>query len=102
MSPYRYRITVRSANPPATATRAPADLDFDVAHSDDLLAIVDKVRQSTGYDHDGAAALAVGLKLLSGAMREHRADPLFADLQPALRAFIGNLRARAASDTVAD
>ncbi|MGO4781335.1 DUF3861 domain-containing protein, partial [Lysobacter sp. 2RAB21] len=74
-----------------------ASVDFEVDHRDELFAIVDKVRRSSGYADDEAAALAVGLKLLGGVMLDHRNDPLFADVQPALRAFIGNLKARTAA-----
>ncbi|MGO1072928.1 DUF3861 domain-containing protein [Lysobacter sp. CA199] len=98
MKPYRYRIHVQALDSGSTAPITPAgdSLRFDVAHHDELLSIVDKVRRGTGYPADDAAALAVGLKLLSAVMLDRRKDPLFADVRPALRAFIGNLKARTA------
>ena len=93
MKSHRYRVTVQALN--SSADRA--SVNFEVDHHDELFAIVDKVRRGGGYADDEAAALAVGLKLLSGVMLEHRNDPLFADVQPVLRAFIGNLKARTAA-----
>ncbi|MFD1299079.1 DUF3861 domain-containing protein [Lysobacter gummosus] len=93
MKSHRYRITVQALD--SSADRASVKFQFD--HHDELFAIVDKVRRGSGYADDDAAALAVGLKLLNGVMLNHRNDPLFADVQPALRAFIGNLKARTAT-----
>lgn len=86
MKAHRYRITVQSL-------AQGAGLSFDVEQHEDLLRIVERVRSSGAFDAD-AAALAVGAKLLAGVMLRHRRDPLFAGLQPAMRTFIGNLKAR--------
>ncbi|WAC62194.1 DUF3861 family protein [Pseudoxanthomonas sp. SL93] len=86
MKAHCYRITVQSL-------AQDAGLSFDVEQHDDLLRIVERVRSSGAFDAD-AAALAVGAKLLTGVMLRHRRDPLFAGLQPAMRTFIGNLKAR--------
>lgn len=87
MKAHRYRITVQSL-------AQDAGLSFDVEQHDDLPRIVERVRSSGAFDADAAAALAVGTKLLTGVMLRHRRDPLFAGLQPAMRTFIGNLKAR--------
>ena len=95
---YRYRIRI---DPLSDAGNGVQALAFDVENHDDLLAIVARVRAGTAFAPDDAIALAVGVKLFAGVMLRHRHDPLFADIQPAMRAFIGNLKARVASTTIA-
>lgn len=99
MKPHRYRIQIEALDD-TRANRPAADpLSFEVGQHDDLLAIVEHVRAATAFARDDATALAVGLKLFAGVMLMHRHDPLFADIQPAMRAFIGNLKSRVASTT---
>lgn len=100
MKTHRYRIRVEPLAQPDGVAIVQGALSFEVANHDDLLAIVDRVNAATAFDRNDATALAVGLKLFTGVMLQHRHDPLFADVQPAMRAFIGNLKARVASTTV--
>lgn len=102
MKMHRYRIRIEEVEHPqadgdGTSASSNATLNFEVVQHDDLFAIVARVRTATAFPHSDATALAVGLKLFSGVMLPYRKDPLFADIQPALRTFIGNLKARAAS-----
>lgn len=104
MKPHRYRIRIEEVPPSGSEESAgsvsPSDtLSFEVNQHDDLLGIVARVRTAAAFPDADAAALAVGLKLFTGVMLLHRKDPLFADVQPVLRAFIGNLKARVASTT---
>jgi hypothetical protein len=82
---------------PAIGPHAP--LTFEAHSHDDILAVVEKVRAGTAFTTEDASALALGLELFAGVMLTHRRDPLFADIQPAMRAFIGNLKSRVASTT---
>lgn len=93
---YRFRVEALTCDGAADGENA---LSFEVASHDDLLAIVGRMRAANAFDRNEAIALAVGLKLFTGVMLRHRHDPLFADLQPTMRAFIGNLKARIASST---
>lgn len=89
---HRYRVRVEALGEDEAA------LSFEVDQHDDLLAIVQRVRSGTPYSSDDASALAIGLKLFSGVVLAHRHDPLFADIRPAIRVFIGNLKARVAAN----
>ncbi|PLZ02624.1 DUF3861 domain-containing protein [Burkholderia sp. WAC0059] len=92
----RFRISVERADGDASPSDGVAPLAFEVWSHDDILAIADRVRAGTAFPPDDAAALAIGLKLFSGVMLAHRRDPLFAGVEPAIRAFIGDLKARVA------
>jgi len=99
MKAHRYRIRVEPLPRPDGVAQTQDALSFEVANHDDLLAIVDRVNAATAFERNDATALAIGLKLFTGVMLQHRHDLLFADVQPAMRAFIGNLKARVASTT---
>jgi hypothetical protein len=76
-----------------------SSLIFEIRNNDDIFAFVERVREGTAFSSNNAAALAIGLKLLTGVMLDQRHDPLFADIQPAIRMFIGNLKSRIAAMT---
>lgn len=96
---HRFRIRLERIDDGDPAAGSPAALSFEAHSHDDILAIVERVRAGTAFSTDDASALALGIKLFTGVMLSHRRDPLFADIQPAMRAFIGNLKARVASTT---
>lgn len=97
MNTHRYRIRLDAIAD--EGFRDEDSLSFEVANHDDVLAIVRRVNAASVFDRSEATALAVGLKLFTGVMLRHRHDPLFAGVQPVMRAFIGNLKARIASAT---
>jgi len=92
---HRFRIQLERIGDDTSAA-----LSFEVSNHDDIFAIVDRVRTGTAFDENDAIALAVGLKLFTGVMLTARHDPLFADIQPAMRTFVGNLKSRIAATTV--
>ncbi|MEE7441909.1 DUF3861 domain-containing protein [Methylobacterium oryzae] len=92
---HTYRVTVEHVasawigEPPN-----PAPLVFETRNHDDLLKIVERARKVTALGSDEAAAMAIGLKLLSEVALAHRSEELFSDLSGALGDFIGRLKAR--------
>jgi hypothetical protein len=89
---YHFRIHVER-----TGDNPSVPLVFDVHHHDDIFAIVERVRAGTAFAENDAVALVVGMKLFTGVMLSQRHDPLFADVQPAMRTFIGKLKSRVAA-----
>ncbi|OGT58773.1 MAG: hypothetical protein A3E01_03775 [Gammaproteobacteria bacterium RIFCSPHIGHO2_12_FULL_63_22] len=90
---HRYQITL---TPLLADDGADADapvLVFTHHNHDDLIQIVERVRQVSGLEADSAAATAVGLKLLGGVMLAERDNPLFDGLRQPLRQFIQMLKA---------
>ena len=104
MKTRRYRIRIEELEHPqayrgGTSASPNVTLKFEVDQHDDLFGVVTRVRNATAFPDSDVIALAVGMKLFTGVMLLHRKDPLFADVQPVLRAFIGKLKARVASTT---
>lgn len=92
MKQHRYRITVEHL---ADAKGAPSThaLRFEVGNHDDILAIVEMLRDKGDFPPDTAAAFAVGLKLFGEVMLEDKDNPLFATIRPQLAQFIKGLKA---------
>ena len=84
---HHYRVTLEPSG-------GGGSLTFAHSNHDDIASIVARLRASTGLPDDQAAALGVGLKLLSAVVMEHRRDPLFSGIHAALGDFIGALKAR--------
>ncbi|GAP36862.1 DUF3861 domain-containing protein [Piscinibacter sakaiensis] len=73
--------------PPATQP-----LSFETGNHDDILAIAARMRQRGDLPEADATALAVGLKLFSEVMLQHRGLPLFADFAPHFKTFMQALK----------
>ena len=92
---HTYRVTVEHVasawigEPPN-----PTPFVFEAGNHDDILRIVERPRIATDLGPDEAAAMAVGLKLLSEVALTHRTEELFSDLSGAPGTFIGKLKAR--------
>lgn len=87
---HTYRVTLI----PIADSGAERAVWFTHRNHDDIASIVKKTAKSTGLQYQDAAALAVGLKLLSATVLEHRNDPLFSGIHAALGEFIRALKAR--------
>mgnify|MGYP003349282491 CR=1 FL=1 len=95
MKQHRYQITVdHIALPDGSAPPEARSLQFETGNHDDILSIVDKVRQRGDLPEADATAFAVGLKLFSEVMLQHRQLPLFADFAPHFRQFMQQLKQR--------
>lgn len=94
MRGHRYRVTVEHLGTPRAGMDRQPELVFETVNHDEIIAIVQRMRASGHYSEDEAASLGLGLKLFSEVMLKHRDDPLFAALRPAVRSFIGALKAR--------
>jgi hypothetical protein len=85
---HSYRVTVEPSDGSSGV------IEFTHSNHDDIASIVVKLRVSTGLPAEQAAALGVGLKLMSAVVLEHRHDPLFSGIHAALGDFIRALKAR--------
>ena len=96
MKQHQYRVTVEHLQTARGEPVSREPLVFAARNHDDLFAIVERARGGTGLSGDDAAAMVIGLKLLSEIALENRDHPLFSDLRDALGQFIGKLKKSAA------
>lgn len=90
---HHFRITVEALGETAGPSNPDHPrLQFDAANHDDILHIVERLRQRGDFDAETAAQLGVGLKLFGEVMLTHRQNPLFAELTPHFGAFMKRLK----------
>ncbi|GAL03467.1 DUF3861 domain-containing protein [Photobacterium aphoticum] len=82
---HEYRITIEEVGEAKTLT-------FTVQDREDLMAIVEKVKQGSGLEENDATRVGVALRLLGPVMMADRKHPLFADFMPHFRQFMNNLK----------
>ena len=92
MNSYRFRITVEPMTGAKGEPVSGRPLIFEAANHDDILAIVERMRQRLPFAADTVASLGVGLKLFSEATLVHRTNPLFEAIRPALHDFTRQLK----------
>jgi len=93
MSAHNFRITLEYTGGKKEAD-PPAPLSFEAGNHDDIFEIIARVRAAGRFEHDEAAALALGMKLFSEVMLAHRDDPLFAPIAAAYREYIAAFKAQ--------
>ncbi len=100
---HRYQITVMPLAEEATNSAvAQAPVVFMHENHDELSSIVERCRKTTGLDADAAAAVAIGIKLLSEVMLKQRDNPLFDPLRMPAREFVGKLKSLNTGDAAPD
>lgn len=93
MKQHRYRVSVEHlALPDGSAPTPPRHLQFEAGNHDDILAIAERMRGRGDLPEADAVALAIGLKLFSEVMLQHRGLPLFKDFGPHFKAFMQQLK----------
>ncbi|MGL5385439.1 MAG: DUF3861 domain-containing protein [Serratia sp. (in: enterobacteria)] len=94
MPGHRFRITVEALTDRKGEPVDKPELVFEVENHDDILEIVERIqgREDLNFGEQNSAAFAVGLKLFSEVMMEHRKHPLFAPLRDSFKAFMIGLK----------
>ena len=90
---YSYRIKVTPTGTPSEGAPLRPPFSFEATNHDDILALVERARATTGLTPDDAASMVIGLKLLGEVMLREKGNPLFDPLRGGMRDFIGNLKA---------
>lgn len=89
---HHYRITVQALNQEGVLDPNKESLMFVTANHDDILLIVERLRKGLPFDSDTVASFGVGLKLFTEVLLQHKDDPLFAELKPAIGEFMKKLK----------
>jgi hypothetical protein len=97
MKGHAYRVRLTPVDEHGESTDRQGSVEFSHRNHDDLARIVQLVRESSGLDADSSATLAIGLKLLSETVLQHKGNPLFDGLRAPLRDLIQTLKSRRAS-----
>ena len=89
---HHYRITIEPiAHPRGEELRPP--FVFDAINHDDIIGIAQRLQEKAYLEADDAAAVIIGLKLLSEVMITRKNDPLFEPLKSgAMSAFVANIK----------
>ena len=93
MNSYRYKVTVEQIADEKGQAVDGRSLMFEAACHDDLLELVNRVREKRVVANANAsAAMMVGLKLFGEIALAERKNPMFADVHAALGSFIRALK----------
>lgn len=88
----KYRLTLDEItlkdNPNPTG-----NLQFEFENHDDILSILEKIKQKNIFDENTNKEFAVGLKLFSEVLLKNRKHELFEDLFPHFSDFMKKLKA---------
>lgn len=90
---HAYRITAEKLDQPEGA--APLRRAFDVTNHDDLVPLIDRVRELNILPEAELAEFTIGLKLFGAVHMRHRREPLFAELHPHFLDFMKRLKGNA-------
>lgn len=67
-------------------------LEFETESHDNLINIVEQLKQKTDFNNEVAASLGIGLKLFTGVMLKNKENPLFNNLIPQFKDFMMRLK----------
>lgn len=94
---HNYRITIEEINAEQEVTRS---LQFEHQDREDVLNVVDKIKQGSGLEASLATKVGVALRLLGPVMMENRKHGLFVNFMPHFKVFMKNLKDTVKSNTV--
>ncbi|MCH7337932.1 DUF3861 domain-containing protein [Acinetobacter sp. NIPH 2699] len=93
MKQHQYHITVQHLKDTKGQLSSYTErLAFDTGNHDDIFEIVQRLQKAGFFDDQTTKSFAVGLKLLSEVMLEHRDHPLFEEFFPQFGEFMKNLK----------
>ncbi|MCX7279860.1 MAG: DUF3861 domain-containing protein [Burkholderiales bacterium] len=92
MKQHQYRLTVEHLTDAQGELSGHAPLQFEVGNHDDIIAIVERLRNRSDFGEDEAAAFGVGLKLLGEVIITNKENPLFDTLRVPFAQFMKVLK----------
>ena len=87
-----YKITLdHTSNPKGEELHQPVVVEFD--NHDNLFTIIEKLKERNHFnDTNQSVEFAIGLKLFSEVMLRNKENPLFEEMLPAFKEFMGKLK----------
>ncbi len=93
MKQHTYEVTLKHITDAQGKPSTYADtLSFNTYNHDDIFKVLDAIQNSQMLDDEAAKSFAVGLKLFSEVMLEHKHLPLFKDFMPHFGQFMKALK----------
>ena len=86
----RYKITVEEVQ--VKEDRDLKTVEFEIEDREDLLKIVEGLKEKSDLDDTDATRLGVSIRLLGPLMMKERKHPLFINFMPAFKDFMLNLK----------
>ncbi|MFW8564869.1 DUF3861 domain-containing protein [Orrella sp. 11846] len=102
MKGHKYRITVDYVEDVRGNPIEDQTLTFMAANHDEILKIVERIRQSEQFDAEEAVSFAIGLKLFSEVMIKNRDHVLFTEFRPHFMDFMKHLKATVSASQTAE
>ncbi len=96
---HQYRIRLDHILNPDGSTPEDQPLEFDFLSHDEILTIIEKLKNRPDIESEIAAPLGLGLKLLGGILLKHRDSALFSGLRPHFSDFMKQLKQTGQSDS---
>ncbi len=79
---HQYKITIEHTATPNGESTDNGKVEFEIANHDEILGIIEKLKQRPDIDSSAAAPLGLGIKLFGGVMLEDKKNPVFSDIRP--------------------
>jgi hypothetical protein len=92
MKKHRYRVTLEHLTDAKGAPSIHGPLQFEMANHDDIMVIIEWLRNRDDFTQEMAAPFGVGLKLFSEVMLENKGHPLFTPFMPHFIQFMKELK----------
>ena len=93
MKQHTYEVTLKHiADAQGNPSNYTDTLSFNTNNHDDIFKVLQVIQNSQMLDAEAAKSFAVGLKLFSEVMLEHKNFPLFKDFMPHFGQFMKTLK----------
>ena len=93
MKQHTYEVTLKHiADPQGNPSTYTDTLSFNTYNHDDIFKVLQVIQNRPMLDAEAAKSFAVGLKLFSEVMLEHKNFPLFKDFMPHFGQFMKTLK----------
>ena len=89
----KYRLQLEYISSAKQEAQLPEAISVEFENHDDIFHIIDVLKEKNPFDDkEKAVEFAIGLKMFSEVMLEHRKNPLFEELFPAFGNFMKKLK----------
>ncbi|WP_211829387.1 DUF3861 domain-containing protein [Kistimonas asteriae] len=85
---HHYKISIDHVMNPDGSTPEDQKVEFEFSSHDEILSIIEKLKNRSDIEPETAAPLGLGIKLFGGILLQNRTSTLFSELLPHFSAFM--------------